>query len=360
MPVYKDKERGTYYFSFKRVINGKKYSRTGRGYESKTSATVAELKALEELNNPKTKVNKLTFEALFELYKSYQGTKVKSSTINIYNRLYKCHIEPFFASTMVFSINDRDLFLWKQKIVNKGFNQSFTNSILGLMRKLIDLAIKKEIITNKDLLNELDSVKITKIENHERSVWTLEEIDKFLNTFILSDEKEYLYYLYFLGLANSGMRPNEYRALKVSDIQDDFLIVNKTINSKDDFHDILLPPKNPNSNRKVLMPHYIIELLKEHTKDYKPNDFIFGKDRALRETNIKRYLNKHIKISELHPIVLYGFRHSHATNLIKAGVSIKVVSKRLGHATTSTTMNVYWHLFKDDEKAVLGVLNSQK
>ena len=104
------------------------------------------------------------------------------------------------------------------------------------------------------------------------------------------------------------------------------------------------------------MPHEIIVLFQEYTKDYAPDDFIFGRDKTFRETNIRRVLNKHIEFCKLPPIVVYSFRHSHATNLIKSGVPIKVVSKRLGHANASTTMNVYWHLFKDDEKQVLDVL----
>ena len=108
------------------------------------------------------------------------------------------------------------------------------------------------------------------------------------------------------------------------------------------------------------MPHEIIELLVEYTKEDQPDDFIFGKKKAFSETSLIRYLNVHAKVAGLEPIVLYGFRHSHATNLIKAGVPIKIVSKRLGHKNASTTMNVYWHLFTDDEQQVLEALKSKK
>ena len=153
------------------------------------------------------------------------------------------------------------------------------------------------------------------------------------------------------------MRPNEYRALKVKDIEGNYLCVNHSITSKVyDKGDILQTPKNKHSVRKVLMPETIMDLLKEHTKNYAPNDFIFGKDKAFRETNIRRMLDKHTNYCKLPHIVVYGFRHSHATNLIRAGIPIKVVSKRLGHKDASTTMNTYWHLFNDDEKQVLDVL----
>ena len=359
MPVYKDKKRNTWYFSFKRVLNKKIVSRTKRGFASKAEATYAELKELEEIKNPRAKIEKLTLGDLFSLFKEYQEHKVKSSTINIYDRIYKCHIEPYFSSYFVLSLNSEDLFTWKKQIVSKGFNQRYTNMVIGLMRSLIDLALKKEIIFDNNLLNELESVKIQRIENNERAVWSFDEINKFLSTFVKTESKEYTYWLYFYAYSNSGMRPNEFRALQVKDIQDDYLVVNKTINSKDNKKDIFLTPKNVNSNRKVLMPHNIIELLREHTKGYKPNDFIFGKDRAFRETNLKRELIKHYEAAELHPIVMYGFRHSHATNLIKSGVPIKVVSKRLGHSNASTTMNVYWHLFSDDENQILDVLEKK-
>ena len=359
MPVYKDRERNTWYYSFRKVVDGKVITKKQRGFQTKTEATYAELKALEEIKNPRLKVEKLNLGDLFSLFKEYQANKVKSSTINIYNRIYKCHIEQYFGSIFVFSITSDDLFKFKKEIVLKGFNQRFTNMVIGLMRSLIDLALKKEILTDKNLLNELESVKIQKIENNERAVWTFAEIDKFLDTFVKTEKKEYSYWLYFYAFANSGMRPNEFRALQVKDIQGDYLVVNKTINSKDSKKDIFLPPKNINSNRKVLMPHDIIELLLEHTKGYKPNDFIFGKDRAFRESNLKRELVKHYEAANLHPIVMYGFRHSHATNLIKSGVPIKVVSKRLGHSNASTTMNVYWHLFSDDENQVIDILKKK-
>lgn len=36
--------------------------------------------------------------------------------------------------------------------------------------------------------------------------------------------------------------------------------------------------------------------------------------------------------------------HTHATLLLKAGVNVKVVSERLGHANVAFTMNVYQHV----------------
>jgi len=41
-------------------------------------------------------------------------------------------------------------------------------------------------------------------------------------------------------------------------------------------------------------------------------------------------------------------RHSHATELIRAGWDMAHVQKRLGHANIQTTINTYVHLTDDD------------
>jgi integrase len=44
------------------------------------------------------------------------------------------------------------------------------------------------------------------------------------------------------------------------------------------------------------------------------------------------------------------FRHSHATELIRSGMGMAYVQRRLGHAQIQTTINIYAHLADDDLK----------
>ena len=51
-------------------------------------------------------------------------------------------------------------------------------------------------------------------------------------------------------------------------------------------------------------------------------------------------------------VTFHALRHTHASQLIDAGVDIVTISKRLGHASPNITLKVYAHLFrKDDSKA---------
>ena len=47
----------------------------------------------------------------------------------------------------------------------------------------------------------------------------------------------------------------------------------------------------------------------------------------------------------------HGLRHSHATALLRAGVPIRVVSQRLGHASVGVTLGIYAHVLPGDDEA---------
>ena len=55
-------------------------------------------------------------------------------------------------------------------------------------------------------------------------------------------------------------------------------------------------------------------------------------------------------------LAIHGLRRTHATILMEKGVSPKVVSERLGHASPAITMDIYSHVLPDmQEKATLAI-----
>ena len=57
----------------------------------------------------------------------------------------------------------------------------------------------------------------------------------------------------------------------------------------------------------------------------------------------KRF-NNAVAANAVRPIHLHDLRHTHASLLLKAGVPVKVVSERLGHATVMITLETYAHV----------------
>ena len=50
-----------------------------------------------------------------------------------------------------------------------------------------------------------------------------------------------------------------------------------------------------------------------------------------------------VERAKIRPISFHGLRHTHATDLLRAGVHPKITSERLGHASIAITMDTYSH-----------------
>ena len=59
-------------------------------------------------------------------------------------------------------------------------------------------------------------------------------------------------------------------------------------------------------------------------------------------TNEFTYLVRRVK--DLPKVRFHDLRHSHATQLLAAGVHPKIVQERLGHSTITVTMDLYSHV----------------
>ena len=55
----------------------------------------------------------------------------------------------------------------------------------------------------------------------------------------------------------------------------------------------------------------------------------------------------------------HDLRHYYASVLIRSGNSVKVLQARLGHASAKTTLDVYAHLFPDEEDRTRDALDAE-
>jgi integrase len=72
-------------------------------------------------------------------------------------------------------------------------------------------------------------------------------------------------------------------------------------------------------------------------------------------SNIRRALHLAATNAGLGTIRPHDFRHTHASMLIAKGANIKAVSHRLRHTSIQTTLNIYGHLYPDDQQAVADI-----
>ena len=61
---------------------------------------------------------------------------------------------------------------------------------------------------------------------------------------------------------------------------------------------------------------------------------------------------------KLPAISLHALRHTHASQLIAAGLDVLTISRRLGHASPTITLNVYGHLFSNSDDRAADVVET--
>lgn len=72
--------------------------------------------------------------------------------------------------------------------------------------------------------------------------------------------------------------------------------------------------------------------------------------RVLPDFLTKRFVDEHEK-QALPRLRLHDLRHTHATTLLRAGVPVHTVSKRLGHKNVTMTLGTYADAIPDDDVA---------
>lgn len=151
-----------------------------------------------------------------------------------------------------------------------------------------------------------------------------------------------------LLIAKTGLRFSEALAVTPNDF--DFsrqtLSVNKTWDYKGDGG--FTPTKNASSVRKVPLDWQLViqfsELMRESPKD----SSLFAKGKVYNST-VNGVLARRCREAGIPIISIHGLRHTHASILLFAGVSIASVARRLGHASMTTTQKTYLHVIQELE-----------
>ena len=177
-------------------------------------------------------------------------------------------------------------------------------------------------------------------------------------------------------LLYSGMRRGELCGLTWKDIDFDNAIVdiNKSslyLPGKGIFDD---KPKNQTSSRVIKIPRSVLDLLqlwKEEQdsscsamgtawlgeRDNRRKVFTQDNGLPLHPSTVTSSYNKFIRSCGLPDTSIHSLRHTNATLMIASGVDIRTVSKRLGHAQTSTTANIYTHAIRTADELASDVID---
>lgn len=153
---------------------------------------------------------------------------------------------------------------------------------------------------------------------------------------------------FILLVAKTGMRFSEALAItpKDFDFAHQSLSISKTWDYKGNGG--FLPTKNKSSVRKLQIDWQLVIQFSELVKGLPEEEPIFVKGIVYNST-VNDILARHCKEAKIPVISVHGLRHTHASLLLFAGVSIASVARRLGHASMTTTQKTYLHIIQELE-----------
>ena len=216
----------------------------------------------------------------------------------------------------------------------------FHHQLKGSILDAVDEGLLDRDPTRKAIIKgKTPSVKKVKFINQF-------ELHTLLDTLELKNEISWEWMI--LLIAKTGLRFSEALALTPADfnLSRQSISVSKTWDYKGEGG--FLPTKNQSSIRKVQIDWQTVIQFSQLIKDLPEDKPIFVKGKVYNST-VNGVLERYCKKAEVPVISIHGLRHTHASLLLFAGVSIASVARRLGHSSMNTTQKTYLHIIQELE-----------
>lgn len=295
-----------------------------------------------------TKKDNLRLSELIDLYRKDQLSTVSQST---YQRNYyamKSLMDILGEATLVERITAGYV---RERLALKDEKPGTTNERITRLKALFRWGYENDYIKDIRWLDKIkkfkDEEKLLKLDE---KYLESDELKKLLETLSV-DKWRFLAEL----TALSGLRVGEAIALNTSDIdlKNRVITVSKTY---DAVNQVVTDPKTTTSNREVYMQDELFNLCRSISlymkkdrllKGYQSNIFIsdsnggyisyYAYNKCLSET-AQRLFNK--------KVTSHFMRHTHVALMAEQGIPLDVISRRLGHADSQITRDIYFHVTK--------------
>ena len=355
------------------------------GKKARTTVTAntkkgVKIKAREAVNafaangySVKEKPTITTYRELVALWwESYKNT-IKPNSQQSMEGIVRLHILPVFGDykldKLTTPIIQQQVNKWADK-ANKGekgayANYSFLNNInrrilqYGVTMQAIQHNPARDVIIPRKQQNKEHKVKF--FSNQE-----LKQFLDYLDNLDLSSYENLFDYVLYKTLLASGCRIGEALALEWSDIdlKKGIISISKTLNRYQETN----TPKSKAGLREIDIDKDTVSLLKQYKKRQQVQSWQLGRSEGIVFTPfttkyayaclLRKRLQGHFKSAGVPDISFHGFRHTHATIMLYAGIEAKDLQYRLGHSNISMTLNTYVHATKEGAKKAVSIFES--
>ena len=355
------------------------------GKKARTTVTastkkVVKIKAREAINafaangySVKEKPTITTYRELVALWwESYKNT-IKPNSQQSMEGIVRLHILPVFGDykldKLTTPIIQQQVNKWADK-ANKGekgayANYSFLNNInrrilqYGVTMQAIQHNPARDVIIPRKQQNKEHKVKFFSNQELKQFLDYLEDLDQ-------SSYENFFDYVLYKTLLASGCRIGEVLALEWSDIdlKKGIISISKTLNRYQETN----TPKSKAGLREIDIDKATVSLLKQYKKRQQVQSWQLGRSEGIVFTPfttkyayaclLRKRLQGHFKNAGVPDVSFHGFRHTHATIMLYAGIEAKDLQYRLGHSNISMTLNTYVHATKEGAKKAVSIFEA--
>src|SRR5712691_2080831 len=278
---------------------------------------------------------------------------LKLSTQHGYKNVLNKHVLPYWRSWRLRDIGKLDV---QQFVADKFRQQAGWQTVRNswtLLSGILETAVEYGYLS----MNPARGVKFPEKELKEAPVlFTAEDFVKLL------EQLDEPYRTMARLIALTGLRIGELLAVRwrCLDLEIGTLSVRESV-----YEGKFQSPKTRKSRRTMPLGPQIIVWLREHrlrAKRTESDDLVFGnrKGQPLRESKLLRnVLQPAAERAGLGRVTWHQFRHIHSSLLNDLRVPVKIAQEQLGHASISTTLNIYTHVVDASHRQAIEALERQ-
>ena len=242
------------------------------------------------------------------------------------------HLNKFFGNDYIYEIEEKEVEEYKKIRLERGIKHSTLNRELACLKTILNKA------KGWGYIEEVPKIKLFK-ENNKRVRYLTDDEEKKL----LKLSPEPLKSIILIAL-NTGMRRGEILNLKWRDI--------------DIKEGIIIVQDSKSKEKRIIPMNEMVKSVFLNLLSIGGKEYIFENKNGEKygEDYITHWFEKIVKKAGIKDFRFHDLRHTFASRLVMAGVSLKTVQELLGHKTFTMVLR-YAHLSPEVKRQAVEILN---
>lgn len=366
MSVSKDKKRGTWlYHGYYRDATNARRQYCRRGFETKREAKEAEHAFLEA--SAKVRPSITLDELVLRYHEEYEIMGIKEATLISNESYYRNHIRESLGRVQLSKFTAPLVTQFMSSVAKRKqkngtpYSVATINKTKEVLSKYLSYAMRLGFIDYNPCMAVGRFKRPSDYNTKAPNFWEVKTFKYFLS--FVGDP---FWVDVFTFLFETGVREGEFFALQWSDVDlgAGTLSIKKTLTYKTlDRGWALTSPKTKNSIRRIDLQDSLLELLRRRyaasscVDGFSSDFFVFGDVAPMSRQKLATTLDRYIRLAGVPRITPHGFRHSHASYLIRSGkIDDQLIADRLGH-TVEEMRKTYAHIYEESRHDLKSILN---